>query len=139
MLYLPYEIIKDIPWYWGIYKCSNMWNVYSYRYNRIRLLKCWYSDWYKTYKLCVNWNPLLLYWHRIIYKTFINLVEDYNICVCHINDIRSDNRLCNLRLWTRKENNIDCIKKNRHTTRYKNKSKIKIDTKINILKILWKL
>ena len=61
--------------------------------------------------------------HRIVYETFVGLIpEGYEID--HINTIRDDNRVSNLRLVTRKENmnNPLTIKKIKGNTRRRNKA-----------------
>lgn len=50
--------------------------------------------------------------HRLVWYAFLWLdIEDKKMCVCHKNDIRTDNRLENLFLWTYQENTRDAVRK----------------------------
>lgn len=122
MLYLPYEIWRDVRWYEWSYIASSMWRIVSIKFWRRREMIWNKCDWYIMYWLCKDWIVKNISWHRIIYSSFKGST-DYkkdNLCICHINDIRSDNRILNLWAWTKKENNIDCVNKNRYLSRYKN-------------------
>lgn len=110
---LDWEEWRDIPWYEWLYQVSNMWRVKSFRRWRTMVLKPSKITWWlwvrligKTYKV-----------HRLVASAFLWLWLDsfvdqkHSICVCHHNDDPSDNRLDNLFLWTKKDNNTDKIKK----------------------------
>ena len=101
------EVWKDIPDYEGWYQVSNMGRVKSvgrYRvqkgkstaFVRSRILRCGKRSGYNRIGLCVNSITKYFNIHRIVASTFIsnekNLPE-----VDHINTIRTDNRVCNLR------------------------------------------
>ena len=58
----------------------------------------------------VNFRKKCYYVHRILGQLFIPNPEN-KPCIDHINRIRNDNRICNLRWATRRENNYNQIQK----------------------------
>lgn len=125
------EIRKDIKWYEWVYQVSNLWRVRSldrvYTINQkdrvwrniiVKRNKKWIilsftnHQWY--YRLSIYWKWYLV--HRLVFCTFNNIPIDFmwhksNTLVCHKNDIKTDNRLDNLFLWTQQDNVDDMIKK----------------------------
>lgn len=115
------EIWKDIPGYEWEYQASDQGKIrsldrnlsHSYWWHQQRkgkiLTPVKRDDWY----LNINLRKQTYRIHRIVYCTFNNLSLDYDgkNCVLHKNDIRNDNRLSNLFLWTYQDNARDMIKK----------------------------
>lgn len=126
------EVRKDIIWYDWLYQVSNLWRVKSL--DRVILIKqrdrVWrniqvnrkikwiilentiHHSWYCRLSI---WNRWYLV-HRLVFCTFNNLSLDFlwqksNTLVCHKNDIKTDNRLENLFLWTQQDNIDDMMKK----------------------------
>ena len=111
------EIWKPVKGYEGIYECSNLGNIKTLErkvesvrngkpfintYNE-KLLKQ-YPD-HKGYlhvKLQKDGNKKMKSVHRIIAETFIG--DIYNKEIDHINTIKTDNRVENLKIVTSKEN-----------------------------------
>ena len=63
--------------------------------------------------LCVEGKPKRFYVHRLVMAAFVgNAPPEHE--VCHWNDIKTDNRLENLRYGTRSENRRDLIRNGRH-------------------------
>lgn len=94
---------RDIEGYEGKYQVSNLGRVKSLNYNRtgkekiLQLSLCpngYYE--FKTYK-----NRWLI--HRLVYETFVGSIPK-GMQINHINEAKTDNRLCNLNLMTPKEN-----------------------------------
>lgn len=117
------EIWKDIPWYEWYYMVSNLGRVKSLdryvRYNenslqisRWTILSHWISRWYCTVHLS-KYKQVSYKVHRLVASAFLWLDlysftdRKTSLCVCHKNDIRNDNRVENLFLWTYRENNQD--------------------------------
>ncbi len=98
------EIWKDIPLF-AWYQASNLWRIR----NSKRILNWNKNHWYLYINFYLKWKKAI---HRLIASTFHWLdINDRNICVCHKNDIKDDNREKNLFLWTHKDNIRDCINK----------------------------
>lgn len=101
------EIWKDIKDYEGKYQVSNLGNVKSLNYNGtglVRLMKLSRSGrGYRHVSLTKNRIERKPYVHRLIAEAFIPNPENKPY-IDHINTIRSDNRIENLRWVTRKEN-----------------------------------
>ena len=103
------EIYKDIVWYEWRYQVSNLWNVKSFINNRWWPCKTWrvlrlknHSMGYKIVSLW-RWNEILV--HRLVAQAFLWLdISNTKLEVLHQNDIKTDNRLSNLCLWSHKEN-----------------------------------
>lgn len=94
---------RDIKGYEGKLQVSNLGRVKSLNYNRTGVEKILqlslHSNGYlefKTYK-----NRWLV--HRLVYETFVGPIPK-GMQINHINEVKTDNRLCNLNLMTPKEN-----------------------------------
>lgn len=112
------EIWKDIPGYEGIYQVSDMGNVKSL--SREMLLKGEYpiiikekilkpsrlSNGYLILGLSKNGFIKKITVHTLVAMVFLNHKPDgtNKICVDHINNIKTDNRLVNLQLISQREN-----------------------------------
>ena len=98
------EIWKDIPGYEGRYQASNLGRIKSILRGETRIKKL-YLDRRGYFQVCINvngkqYNKSV---HRLIAKTFIKN-PDNKPCIDHINTVRTDNRVENLRWVTYKEN-----------------------------------
>ena len=102
------EIWKDIKWYNNVYSVSNLWRIKNKKYNKI-LKWTITNSWYR----CITLSKIPVRVHRLVASAFLwlNLKFTGNNLVCHKNDIRDDNRLENLFLWTHKDNAEDKVKK----------------------------
>lgn len=72
------------------------------------------ASWYHRVSIVIwdSWKQRNLSLHRLIAYAFLWLdIDDTKTFVCHKNDIRDDNRLDNLFLWSNKDNVRDMIKK----------------------------
>lgn len=117
MLALPYyeEVWLDIPEYEGLYQMSTFFNVRSLdRYVKQckggtqlikgRIIRQFIDKkGYLTVRLWKDGKSKLLLLHRIVAKIFIPNPEN-KPCIDHINTIRTDNRIENLRWVSAKEN-----------------------------------
>lgn len=96
------EIWKDIKGYEGIYQVSNLGRVKNV--NRDKVLSTRYDEkGYCTSNLFINGSGKNFRNHRLVYEAFIGEIPQ-ELEIDHINTIRSDNRLENLRVVTHKEN-----------------------------------
>lgn len=108
------EVWKDIVGYEGKYQVSNLGRVKSLNYNKTGIEKLLHKNINKhfnklrTYKmqmvtLSKNKNKKIWLVHRLVWNAFNgNIPEGYEID--HINNNPEDNRLDNLQLLTRSEN-----------------------------------
>ena len=124
-------IWKDIIWYEWLYQISSLGNVkrderkilcwkigwVRWIYHKITpstILKFGYSGLYRNVTLCKDWKTRTFKVNRLVWQAFLWLdIKDKKILVCHKNDIRDDDRVDNLFLWTHKDNMEDCVKKGR--------------------------
>lgn len=138
MVVLKYlnEIWKDIPDYEGKYQGSNYGRIKSLNYNRTgkeQILKLTKN---KNGYLMVglsNHNVCKLYYvHRLIWTTFNGAIpEGYEIN--HKSECKTDNRLDNLELVTRKENN-NWGTRNERVAKALSKSVFQYDLNGNLIK-----
>ena len=122
------EIWKDVIGYEGLYKVSNLGRVKSVGDNgkathRIEhILKQSACRGYKHVGLCKNGRMKTYSVHRLVAFAFIDKPEGKNF-IDHINTIRDDNRVENLRWCTEKENNNNPItRKNKSESKRGNKN-----------------
>ena len=118
------EIWKDVPQYEGLYQASTLGRVRSI--DRVVDCKRDYQKHlkgkiisqkkhmagYKIVCLSKNGNETHFFTHIVIARTFIENPEN-KPQVDHINTIRDDNRVCNLRWVSQSENNQNAITKQR--------------------------
>lgn len=101
------EIFKDIPNYEGMYQVSNLGNVKSFkRYESGRILKeSKNKKGYLQVYLSFYKNVRCFKVHQLIAMAFLNHIPNGNkLVVDHINNIKNDNNLKNLRVITNREN-----------------------------------
>lgn len=99
----------NLPWKpFGNYMISNRGQIYS-RYKNILLKPHAHSEGYL--KTCFDKKRYSI--HRLVYELF---GTDWNpeLCIDHINQDKTDNRIENLRMATRQENNRNTKKKNKN-------------------------
>ena len=98
---------KDIEGYNGLYQISNLGRVKSLNYRNTgkeKILKpCKINNGYLLVALCKNGKSKHYLVHRLVAEHFITN-PDNKSCIDHINTDRTDNRVCNLRWVTHKEN-----------------------------------
>lgn len=99
---------KDVPNYEGLYKVSNMGDIFGFKRNKI-LTPCNGKDGYKILKLCKNGNIKTVYIHRVVASAFLENTND-EMQVNHINGIKTDNRASNLEYCTLHQNLIHSYK-----------------------------
>lgn len=98
------EIWKDIPGYEGLYRISNLGNVKSLKFGKERILRPGKDNHnYLIVVLCKDGKHKTRLIHRLVAFAFIPKVEGKEF-VDHINGIRDDNRIENLRWCTHREN-----------------------------------
>lgn len=118
---------KDIPGYEGIYQASDMGGVKSLsrpsgaRNGKIKIIKerilrhLLMPNGYVRVSLCKKGVVKGDYVHRIVMAAFFGKSE---LTVDHINSIKTDNRLCNLRYATYRENSTYHFLKQNNTSKY---------------------
>ena len=104
------EIFKDIVG-WEDYQISNLGNVYSKR-NKRNLKPCLNNRGYCRVCLYKKAKRNMMFVHRLIALHFIENPEN-KPCIDHINRVRTDNRIVNLRWVTYKENSNNITPYNR--------------------------
>ena len=94
---------RDIPDYEGFYQVSDLGNVRSIRFNKIRNMKSWDSHGYRAVELCMNNNRYTVGIHRLVALTFIPNPENKPE-VNHKDRNKSNNNVENLEWVTQSEN-----------------------------------
>ena len=103
---------------WSVIQSNNNYSVSTYgNVMNIKTKKILKPILCKNGYLMVNLNPIK-YIHRLVAECFINSNLE-GLDIDHINRIRTDNRLDNLRLATRAENNYNTTKRQNTTSKYK--------------------
>ena len=97
-----HEIWKDIPGYDGVYQVSSLGRVKSNRFNKERLLTpSPHKDGYLKVGLSKDKKLRSFTIHKLVMLTFVG---DSELPIDHINFIKTDNRLLNLRYISHREN-----------------------------------
>jgi hypothetical protein len=118
--------MKSIPGYEGLYSAEEDGRIYSHNINDYLITSIW--DNYLNVILSKNNKPKKFKVHRLVAITYIPNPEN-KPQVDHINRIRTDNKVSNLRWATQSENNMNTIAKNKlkekHIYYHKNKERFK--------------
>ena len=115
------EIWKPIKDYEGLYEVSNLGRVKSLNYRgtgKERILKNIECKGYLTVCLTKNGKQKVLKVHRLVAEVFIPNPEG-KPCIDHINTIKTDNRVENLRWVTHKENNNNPLTKKKYSENHR--------------------
>ena len=116
------EAWKPIKDYEGLYEISNLGRVKSLNYRNtgkekvLKNIEC--SNGYLMVNLTKNGKQKSFYVHRLVAETFIPNPED-KPCIDHINTIRTDNRVSNLRWVTQKENCNNELSKKKYSENHR--------------------
>ena len=117
------EVWKPIKDYEGLYEISNLGRVKSLNYKRTgkeKILKnTENSKGYLIVCLTKNEKRKQFKIHRLVAEAFIPNPED-KPCIDHINTIKNDNRVENLRWVTNEENNNNPLTKKKRNENYAN-------------------
>ena len=100
------EVWKDIPGYDGIYQASELGNIRSLRFRKIRILKPGITNkGYYIVKLFKNGKPKGFGVHALVAMSFLEHAPDrYNKIIDHIDSNPANNCIENLRVITSREN-----------------------------------
>lgn len=100
--------MKTIPGFPGYLVCEKG-RVYSTKYSlhprRMHMTKS--RDGYVRVMLCCKGQKKTMQVHRLVLLTYCGEPSDSKQVACHLNGIRDDNRLANLRWGSRSENEGD--------------------------------
>lgn len=112
------EIWKDIAWYEWLYQISNFWSIISnydnfWRKNIRKINASLWQNWYLKITLYKNKKSKTLLVHRLMGINFIPNPNNYPV-VMHLDNIKTNISLSNLKWWTHKDNNHQIIREWRH-------------------------
>ena len=116
------EIWKSIKSYEGLYEISSLGRVKSLNYRGtgkkkiLKNIEC--SNGYLMVNLTKNGKQKQFKVHRLVAEAFIPNSED-KPCIDHINTIRTDNRVSNLRWVTQKENCNNELSKKKYSENHR--------------------
>lgn len=119
------ETFKPVKGYEGLYEVSDYGCVRSLNYNHtgtckeLKNKKNCYG--YEQIGLCRGGKPKYFSIHRLVWEAFNGPIPE-GLQIDHINTIRDDNRLANLRVVTSKENNANPISVENHREGVKRRS-----------------
>lgn len=108
-----WETWLDVVGYEGLYQVNGRGDVKSLNYNHTgkeKILKPFGSNGYKKVILCKNAKNEALLIHRLVYESFYGNIPD-GMEIDHIDTIRDNNTVENLRCVTHKENHANPITK----------------------------
>jgi hypothetical protein len=104
------EIWKDVPEYEGIYKVSNLGNIYTYYQDRI-LKNHIQSNGYYFVHLFKNKKHKSQRIHVLVAMAFLNHIPNkQNLVVDHIDNDKTNNKLSNLQILSQRENTNKSMK-----------------------------
>lgn len=98
---------KEVTGYNGMYLVSDLGNVISlFKSERRELTKTLNHKGYYRVALSMNSKMRRVFIHRLVVQEFLNhhTYNSMDLVIDHINEIKTDNRLENLRLITNREN-----------------------------------
>lgn len=113
------EMRVDVIGYEDRYVVSDLWNISNKKtWCNLRKHDHWWYN--RVYFYDNKWYLV----HRVVYCSFNRISMKFmwqksNTVIMHKNDIRSDNRLENLNIWSQLDNIIDCHNKGRHSIWHK--------------------
>lgn len=101
------EVWKPVPGYEGHYEVSDMGRVRSIKFGMIKMLKQSQrvKDKYYSVTLCLNGKEKHYFVHRLVYEAFEKPISK-GLQIDHINGIKTDNNISNLREATNYQNSI---------------------------------
>ena len=100
---LSSEDWKDIQGYSGIYQVSTLGRIRSLKKGKIKLLKPYINNMgYAVLSLYANHKQKTYHVHKLVADTFLVRIDGKNY-IDHINGIKTDNRIDNLRWCTLSE------------------------------------
>lgn len=122
------EVYKDIFGYEGIYQVSNLGNVKSFKFNKVKQMKLSLNCGYLKVKLTNNKISKYKQVHQLVAESFLNhKVCGMKLVVNHIDLNKTNNSVSNLEIITNREN---CNKKHlKSTSKYTGVSWHKRDNK----------
>lgn len=120
------EIWKYIPGYENAYQASTLGRIQSLDRTIYKKNNCGYQYIFRKGKILkpfkqrdgyvlIDLQDKTFIVQRIIWRTFKGKIPKGWFAIMHINNIKSDNRLCNLRLGTYSENSIQAVNDNLYT------------------------